>query len=480
MKKNISETKKGNNASSNKKEFKAFKNYPVFQYHFLFLFIGLFFGLKLVYVNPPWQTNDEDRHFYNAYALLKGYISPQIENGKIGYPMPTNLIETVRSFQGFPFSNTNLLSKEKINSRENQPLNAKKLSFCDTPSAGILPFPYIPSAIMIKIGSIFKSSPIWLGWWGRICSLLAYLAIVFIAIKNIPHFKAILMVIALSPMALYQGASVSYDALSFALLFLLFSLVIKYYYQETPITLKQVLLFFLIAFAQKCSKDGYFIAYFTLFAINIKKFESKKVYFLAGLLLLVASFLPSYLWNSYIGSLHLPAGKFQVDFKFDSALNIKYHLNDPINTISVLIQNIFNQGKTWIGSSIGRFGYSYTLFPDWIIILQLSVYSLVVFFEKPSKLLSLKFRTVLLLFAFINVFSLVAAGLLLISPVGANYIFGMQGRYFTPLLPFLFLGLFYMPFFEDREKLLKWIVPIYCMVILFYTADFLDSKFFAI
>ena len=480
MKKNILENKKGNLAKSNKKGIATYKLNAVFQYHFLFLFIGLFFGLKLVFVNPPWQTNDEDRHFYNAFALSEGHISPHVENGKIGWPMPTSLIESVRSFQGFPFSSTNLLSKEKINSLRNQALKARTVSFCDTPSAGILPFPYIPSAIMIKLGGIFKSSPIWLGWWGRIGSLLAYLAIIFIALKNTPHFKPILMVIALSPMALYQGSSVSYDALSFAFLFLLFSLVIKYYYQETPITLKQVILFFLIAFAQKCSKDGYFIAYFTLFAININKFESKKVYFLAGLLLLVASFLPSYLWNSYIGSLQLPGGKFQVDFAFDSTLNIKYHLNDPINTIFVLIQNTFNQGKTWIGSSIGRFGYSYTLFPDWIIILQLSVYSFVVFFEKPRKLLSLKFRAVLLVFALLNVIALIAVGLIIISPVGANYIFGMQGRYFTPLLPFLFLGVFYLPFFADREKLLKWIVPIYCIVILFYTADFLDSKFFAI
>ena len=480
MKKNTAEAKKKNIQTGNKKKLTSFNQYAFLQYHFLFLIIGLFFGLKLVFVNPPWQTNDEDRHFYNAYAISQGYLSPQVENGRIGHPMPTSLNETVRSFQGIPFANGNQVSKQRIHSSEDQPLNAEKTSFCDNPSAGILPFPYIPAAIMIKIGAVFKSSPVWLGWWGRIGSLLAYLCIIFIAIKNIPHFKSILMVIALSPMALYQGASVSYDVLNLAFLFLLFSLVIKYYYQETPVTLRQVLVFSLVALAHRCSKDGYFMVYFTLFAININKFESKKVYFLAGLLLLIASFLPSYLWNSYLGTLYLPGGKFQTDFSFNAALTMKYHLHNPVHAVSLVFQNIFNQGKLWINGSIGRFGYSYTLLPDWIILLQLLAYISFVLFEKPAKILSLKFRTMFLGFALVNFFALIGAGLFVISPVGANFIFGFQGRYFTPLLPFLFLGLFYFPIFTDREKILKWIVPVYCILVLFYTTNFLDSKFFSL
>ncbi len=477
MKKNIPATKKESAKTSHPKTAKPHKNFAIFQYHFLFLFIGLIFGFKFVFVNPPWQTNDEDRHFYNAYALSQGQIAPKIEKGKIGYTIPTTLNETVRSFQGIQFSKDNRVSKAKLNSLKHQPLKPEKTSFCDNPSAGFLPVAYVPAAIMIKIGSVFNNSPIWLGWWGRIGSLFAYLAIIFFAIKNIPHFKALLMVVALSPMALYQGSSVSYDALSFAFLFLLFSLVIKYYYQETPITLKQIFIFFLFALAQRCSKDGYFILYFTLFAININKFESKKVYFLSIFLLLVASFLPSYIWNSYISGLHLPQGKFQVDFVFDSGLNIKYHLQNPLNAVALVFQNIFSQGKLWISGSIGRFGYSYTLLPDWLIIIQLLGFALIAFFEKPAVMLSLKFRTIFLGLAIMNVFALIAVGLLLISPVGAKSIFGFQGRYFTPVLPFLFLGLFYLPVFADREKWMKWIVPVYCIIVLLYTSNFLESKF---
>ncbi|MEI7726555.1 MAG: DUF2142 domain-containing protein [bacterium] len=480
MTRNTPDIKKQRSGPGHEKKLKTARKYSFLQYHFLFLLIGLFFGLKFVFVNPPWQTNDEDRHFYNAYALSQGYFSPQTENGKVGVPMPANLQETVRSFQGIPFRDGGQLSKQKLSSMEDQPLKQKEIIFCENPNAGIFPFPYIPAAIMIKIGAVFKSSPVWLGWWGRIGSLLAYLAILFIAIKHIPHFKPLLMVVALSPMALYQGASVSYDTLNFAFLFLLFSLVIQYYYQETRITIKQVLVFSLVALGSRFSKDGYFLLYFTLFAIPFSKFESWKVYSLAVLLLVIASFLPLYLWNSYLGTLHLPGGKFQTDFAFNLDLNIKHHLHDPLHAVSLVLQNIFAQGKTWMAGSIGRFGYSYTLLPDWIVAVQLLAYMCVVLFEKPAAVLSLKFRTIFSGFAILNFFALIAAGLFIISPVGANYIFGFQGRYLTPLLPFLFLGVFYLPVFGDREKYLRWIVPVYCILVLFYTTNFLDSKFFSV
>ncbi len=290
------------------------------------------------------------------------------------------------------------------------------------------------------------------------------------------------MVIALSPMALYQGASVTYDSLNFALLFLLFALLIKFYYQKIPITLNQVLLFFLIALAHRCSKDGYFILYFSLFAISITKFESKKVYFLSIILLLIASFVPSFLWNSYLASLQYPEGafsSFQKDFKFDGGQNLAYQLHDPLHMVSVLIQNTFSQGREWIGGSIGRFGYSYTLLPWFVIFLQVMVYIAVVVLEKPGKLISSRFRLGLAGCSLLATAALIFGALLYLSPIGANMIFGLQGRYFTPILPFLFSAIFYLPISKLNENIFKWSVVVYCIAILWFTSNFLDSAFYS-
>ena len=84
---------------------------------YYFLLIGLFFGLRFVFVNPPWQTNDEDRHFYNAWYLSQGYIGPEVQGSKIGRPIPRNLFNTVQSFQGIRFAE-NKIDKKVVKNLE--------------------------------------------------------------------------------------------------------------------------------------------------------------------------------------------------------------------------------------------------------------------------------------------------------------------------------------------------------------------------
>ncbi|MDQ1265368.1 MAG: hypothetical protein QG635_518, partial [Bacteroidota bacterium] len=35
----------------------------------IFAVLGLIFGLFFVFINPPFQTNDSDRHFFHAYHI---------------------------------------------------------------------------------------------------------------------------------------------------------------------------------------------------------------------------------------------------------------------------------------------------------------------------------------------------------------------------------------------------------------------------
>jgi uncharacterized membrane protein len=159
-------------------------------------------------------------------------------------------------------------------------------------------------------------------------------------------------------------------------------------------------------------------------------------------------------------------------------MNLEFHLQDPVHAVSLIIQNIFNQGREWLGGTVGRFGYSYTLLPGWVVFMQFLAYILIVMVEKPAKVLSMKFRLPLLGITLLNIGAFLIGGFLIMSAIGANKIFGMQGRYFTPLLPYFFLSVFYLPFYTDREKWLRWAAPLYCILVLLYTQYFLDSAFY--
>jgi len=448
-------------------------------YHNLFLVIGLFFGLKMVFVNPPWQTNDADRHFYNAYNLSEGHLGPQVQNNQCGFVLPDRLYGTVIEFQMVKFSDSVKINHDVIRDIEDRPLELEKTTFIAMPNCTLPPFPYIPAAIMIKVGSIFKSSPVWLGWWGRIGSLFAFLAIVYFAIKKLPHFKPALMLIALSPMALYQAASVSYDSLSFAFLFLLFALTIAYYFQEGKITTRQILILFLVAMAQRFSKEGYYLVFFSFAFIPVSKFENKKLYFATFGLMLIAAFLPSQLWSMYLKSLHLPPElPLQKDFLFDLSKNLAFHLKDPFHMIELFVLNILSQGRLWVHGSIGRFGFSYTLLPFALVLTYIAAIIFTVMAEKKEKLMSMRFRFPVLLLVLANCFAIVLIFFLAITPVGGYYIHGMQGRYFTPLLPFLFVFLFYTPVNFIQSDWFRWAVPLFTAIVLLYTINFLDNHFY--
>lgn len=450
-----------------------------FSYHHFFVVIGLIFGIWVAFVNPPWHSNDEDRHFYNAYNLSVGHLGPQSQGSECGFILPVKLTNDVIGFQGVRVTDKSKLKKGLIQNIEDNPLDPEDRKFFATPSCKMLPFAYIPSALMIKIGGAFKSSPLWLGWWGRIGSLLAYLLITFYAIKITPMFKPLLMMIALSPMALYQSASVSYDGLCLAFLFLFFAILISLYVQEDQITLRQIMLLFLAAFAQRMSKDGYFLMYFSVAFIPMAKFENKKLYFGAILLMAGAAWLPSQLWNLYLNTRHLPPEMpLQKDYIFDLSKNLAFSLQSPMQSLILLGDNILSQGKWLIYGSIGRFGFSYTQLPEAAILVFIAGYIYVALSESREKELAPMFRLPLLALAILNALFIIVGFYLVGTPIGGHFIQGMQGRYFTPLLPFMLAFFFYVPQPPLLKDRLKWFVPVFTTVMLFYTVNFLQDHFY--
>ncbi|MBI5323853.1 MAG: DUF2142 domain-containing protein, partial [Ignavibacteriae bacterium] len=195
---------------------------------YLFLLLGLVFGVLFVFINPPYQTNDEDRHFYAAYSISTGQINPINKNNMSGTALPKNLVAITQSFQGLPFFQGAKISTDKVKQAAKLPLYEKDTVFYPNPQLVGNPLPYIPQVTGIAIGKIINSNPIWLMRFGRMGGLIAFLLIIFFAIRISPVFKSVFFLYALTPMTLYQGASITYDSLNIATSFLLIALALYY------------------------------------------------------------------------------------------------------------------------------------------------------------------------------------------------------------------------------------------------------------
>jgi uncharacterized membrane protein len=102
------------------------------------------------------------------------------------------------------------------------------------------PLVYIPAAIGIWIADhIFSAAPVVLLYAGRVCTLAAWIGLVYMAVRLLPVGKWLLAVLGLAPMALFQGASVSADALSAGLAFLSVAWFVRLVLQQQTVTHKQ-------------------------------------------------------------------------------------------------------------------------------------------------------------------------------------------------------------------------------------------------
>jgi uncharacterized membrane protein len=446
----------------------------------LFVAIGYLFGLCLVFANPPFHSNDEDRHFYDSYFLSTGRVRPLQRDNQIGGYLPYNLYGVTAMFQGIPFDRGARINPVKLRELKAVPLSQDSTIFYDNPSFGNNPIAYVPFAIGIRIAKAVNSNPVHLLWGARIAGLIAFLIIVFFAIRIMPVHKYVLFALALNPMTLFQAASVTYDVLNISLSFLLIALALKYAFQEKQVRTREIALFLFVAVLLGSVKPGYVLMPFLFFIIPVKNIGSLKTSLAVFICLVIVCFLPALTWGGYLSSLHLHGGKaLSNDFLIGPAQQWKIVLNDPAAFVINFLKNFIVQGKEWIIGCLGRLGYSYThlnhtvLFIHGIALIALSTFD-------SSKTHALSSRQKLLAGTIaIGTIGIIATGFFFYSPVGAHRIFGLQGRYFIPVLPLLFLlNSSQGSWSAAWDKLKPLIVPLYASAILVYAVIFIRGRFY--
>jgi len=479
------------NIDKQTKSVKPFSNMKtmVIKPEWVFLILGLIFGLYFVFINPPWQSNDEDRHFVHSYFISQGYILGEQGDNKIGGVIPVSIVEVPQKFQGIRFSETTKISKSKLKEFEEIPLNPDNRQFMHNYEYNYNPVGFIPASIGILLGKIINSNPVWLNYFGRIGGLAFYLFILFFAIKSIPVFKNVLMLYGLTPMPLYQGSSVTYDVLSISLTFLFFALVLKYSFDEKSfVTWRELTFIVLILIVLRFSKDGYPLIPFLFFLIPSKKIriniKSLYIYALMFGFCLILYWLPGWTWSKIFaaqGYQLKTSMALHKDLMKDQSMNIAFQLNNPGNIISNIFGNINNFRQEWTGGTIGRFGYSYTLLPNWFFFIHGLLLIAVAFLDSRKEIVIRFYQKVIIfIVGFGSVFGIILMSYF-ISPVGANMIFGLQGRYFIHAIPIVLFLIYNNKFEIVFWK--KWGVIILAAYIIFsltYALIYLDDVFYKI
>lgn len=446
-----------------------------------FLFIGLLFGGLLVFLNPPLHSNDEERHFYNVVLFSRFQFVPDVQNNFSGIYLTEDMTGMVANFYGLDYRSGKKVNPETLRDLRKAPMNRSDKIFIHSFGTMEMPIPFIPHTIFMTLGSVFENNAIWLLWFARLGGLAAFLFIVFYSIKIIPFFKGFIFIWALTPMVLFQAASVTYDTMNNAVSVFIIAYIMNIIFVKRRMDRNDYIIIFLLALVNVFCKPHTILLPLLYFSIPKEKRLYGKWMNAAFLIVFpLMYFLPDLTFGKYQSSLRLQNLGLWKDFLYGAPfLNLKIYLSNPVHFVANFFNNIIVGIREWIFGAVGRFGYSYTKLPEWLIIIHSLVLILTAFFESNKKfLMPLRTKT---LFVGIGTLSaiIVIMGMYLMGPVGADMIFGLQGRYFIPAMPLLFLILFNNNFeFPRWEKNKVYYLSVYVILILTYTTTFISGYFY--
>jgi uncharacterized membrane protein len=425
----------------------------------VFLFLGGVFGIIFLLVTPPFQVPDEYQHFLHAYHFSQGKLKAEVINGSAGGYFPASLRQFDLTLNQAVAANPK--NKQKLKDLWIQfklPLNPEErtfLVFSDT--ARYASSAYLPQAIGISLGRWLEAPPVVIFYLGRLTNGLIWFFLVWWSLKLTPIFKWVMTVLALTPMSLFQAASVSVDAVTNGIAFLTVSFFLYLSLGPLPrVERKQIVVLSGLVFLLAFTKQIYILLSGLFFMIPAKKFNGWRSQIMAWLPIFLTGLCAFMLWQGLHGELY-PPGRADGSITFSPRQQLVFIFEHPADYIKIIVLTVKRELFLWLAMFVGILGWIDTVLP-------LAVYwtfypfllAVALWDNQPQIILSLSVKLVALAVFGFTVIALLTSLYLYWNRLQAPLIQGLQGRYLTPVsllavLPFYWSkNPIYAPFLLGR------------------------------
>ena len=457
------------------------------KYENLFLAIGIAFGLTFWLIITPMSVPDETIHYEYSFQL-SNYMMFSDDH------MVFN--EEYQNY-GAMAGHLNVgASYERFIKKINRPLSLRdndvRMRF-DINESYIICF--VPQALGITVARLLKWNMLRTFYLGRLFNLIFYLICLYTAIKKTPVHKVLFGILATLPIFMQQAASFSYDCFINGLTFVIIAYLLKWMHQEEPVSIKEFIPAFIANLMIAPIKVVYGLFTLMYWFIPEKNFGSKKRKFLLTLIITLPAMyelirllgpLTIRVFKKIFGNLFAAMASgamlkaetgihtdiikpFYVD---GEVYSFSYVLAHPLEMIELFLRTVRYSIKTWFYASIGRsLSGSTLILPTWIVhsILAVLIASSI---REEKKCESLSFKIVTFLLCIFGGLMMVGGMLIswteveqvVIEDFGGPIIQGIQGRYFSPFLPYLFIIL-HNPKFRINQKFDTYIIYIFILLV---------------
>ena len=395
------------------------------------LLILLIFGIPMIVLIPPGAGYDEEDHLVRVWELsASSFIPGQLSPQELRYPT------VFRDFAYRQQGSTGVINSEFWGSFARAALYERGFVRREIDTKSVYsPALLLPQAITMRFfgrGMDLPALPVFYAC--RLAGLLSYLSLTWLASRQMPFGKWILLILAVSPMALFQAATLTPDAISNGIGFLFIAGCLRLaQLQEIGWSDvgKFVLLIFLL-FLAKLNLIPLLLLPFLLIPPSRFRAGSLYVFLLAITLVLFLTEVAGWNWvaSRNFGSLLLTEA--------DPKAQLLYILGHPFAFFQMLLRDLFTNGAVYFQGWINGYGYYYWMPPQIVAVLYLVSLVAAVLMDSTARQVPQSTRLVLILVFVAGYIATITSIYLSYASVGAGQVSGVQGRYLIPLaLPLL-------------------------------------------
>ena len=404
----------------------------------LYLIVATVATLFFAIVTPPFHGPDEDVHFFRAYQIARGDIILDKNGERLGSCLPVEIYSAVVDSSLTPSIRGYTAQKYDIGQIKGEILNpVDDPSVCNfvstTNTYTYNPIAYTPAVVGVGVVNIFNGPPLMAMYIARAIAALSTVFISFLAIRLLTRRRLLFTVILLTPMMLFQQSVISIDGLSYAILALFVAYIISLYNSKNAVGRWQWIGLTALALSLCFLKPLLFLFIpIVLLLFRVSRAWTLAILALSFTVLVASSIVTGVVYTNISNEGAEGSGSEQ-----------QTHIlkENPLRSVNVAwntYMNPYGDGQT-IGV-IGLFGYADTQIPLWVYTVSVINIALALVFastRERSKSIARGYRVGLISLMVLYFVGVNAAMYITYSPVGSEIFYGVQGRYFLPLLVLL-------------------------------------------
>jgi hypothetical protein len=426
------------------------------------LIFGLLFGASYALMTKPVQGPDEERHMYRVFLVSTGVCTgqPAIPAPEQRYGERFDYMDRQVTWSRLPANSTGRDLVNLIDPAKLRPLPV--IGFFTAPNLYSC-IPYLPAGLTVRAGRAFTDSPLTLMFLGRLGNLLFYLLMVLLAMRILPEFQLATAVVALMPMALSQGGSLSADATTFGASFVFAAWVLRLALSDSnePLHLRDYLLLAAGAIVAGLCKANVGLVFLAAlvpavrFAPRHRRWPAVAACIILGYGSMAAWQLINHESAEVYATLRAADG---IDVTGNAAAIVR---NPPL-FLGAVVHSLQRMGGEYFEEFTGKLGGLDVRLPVWIPWVYLPLLLFVAMAQRAGPRAAPWQRLLLVAIFLVNAASVFAVvwttetSHQMIASEAANgqlFIRGIQGRYFIPFILLLLAGISGVPGLQRLPRL---------------------------